>query len=110
MMMSSRLLYFYSFVCLLVVSLLAFDSELFLNVARTLIDVLFVSINLPEVYLPKAYNLISSYVKQVPSGYNLVLAILLFISMKQIVFILFIFLFLPFCVHAKKAVFGYSGS
>ena len=30
--------------------------------------------------------------------------------MKQIVFILFIFLILPFCVHAKKAVFGYSGS
>ena len=30
--------------------------------------------------------------------------------MKQIVFILFIFLFVPFCVHAKKAVFGYSGS
>lgn len=87
MMMSSRLLYFYSFVCLLVVSLLAFDSELFLNVARTLIDVLFVSINLPEVYLPKAYNLISSYVKQVPSGYNLVLAILLFISIQLLVFL-----------------------
>ena len=30
--------------------------------------------------------------------------------MKQIVFILLIFLILPFCVHAKKAVFGYSGS
>ena len=30
--------------------------------------------------------------------------------MKQIVFILFIFLIHPFCVHAKKAVFGYSGS
>jgi len=30
--------------------------------------------------------------------------------MKQIVFILFILLILPFCVHAKKAVFGYSGS
>ena len=30
--------------------------------------------------------------------------------MKQIIFILFIFLILPFCVHAKKAVFGYSGS
>ena len=30
--------------------------------------------------------------------------------MKQIVFILFIFLILHFCVHAKKAVFGYSGS
>ena len=30
--------------------------------------------------------------------------------MKKIIFILFIFLILPFCVHAKKAVFGYSGS
>ena len=30
--------------------------------------------------------------------------------MKRIIFIIFIFLFLPICVHAKKAVFGYSGS
>ncbi len=35
---------------------------------------------------------------------------LIIFSMKQIVFILFIILILPFCVHAKKAVFGYSGS
>ena len=30
--------------------------------------------------------------------------------MKKIFFILFIFLILPFCVHANKAIFGYSGS
>ena len=31
-------------------------------------------------------------------------------QMKRIILIIFIFLFLPFSVHAKKAVFGYSGS